>query len=156
MNIVALMLVWLMAHKAGEDERRLIGVFFASSVIPLFIPLMFAQPVIGASAGVYGMIGYLLPDLIGVVPLPLSYVSLLPLILFEGCFMCNPWSKLFHIFGLTLGLVFRYMFDVNSIALKKTALQLNLGTDYYSLLSLGYPRGYVEYQKPSKAETIVA
>ena len=146
LNLVALLLVWLLAHRTGEDERRLLGVFFASSVVPLFIPVMFAQPIIGASAGIYGMIGYLLPDLVGVVPLPLSYAALLPMILFEECFTCKAWSKLFHIFGLTLGLVFRYMFDINSIALKRTALKLNLGTDYYSLLSLGYPHGYVTYR----------
>jgi membrane associated rhomboid family serine protease len=150
MNIIALLLVWLMAQKTGESEARLIGVFFATSLVPLFIPLMFAQPIIGASAGVYGMIGYLLPDLIGAVPLPVSYTVLLPMILFEDCFMCNPWSKLFHVFGLTLGVVFRYMFDVNSISLKRTAMQLNLGTDYYSLLSLGYPHGYVAYKAPGK------
>ncbi|MBR9689494.1 MAG: hypothetical protein GOV01_01175, partial [Candidatus Altiarchaeota archaeon] len=125
---------------------RLVGVFVASSVIPLFIPILFSQPIIGASAGVYGMIGYLLPDMVGVIPLPFSYALMLPVILLESCFTCNPWGKLFHIFGLTIGVVLHYMFDMHSLNLRKTAIQLSMGTDYYALRGLGYQ---VEYNLPT-------
>lgn len=145
-NILSILMVWLMAHKTGQKETRMLGVFLASSLVSLFIPLMFEQPVIGASAGIYGMIGYLLPDLTAVVPLPISYAVFFGVVLFENGLAANPWSKLFHAFGLTLGVVLRYMFDIHSINLKKTASSLGLGTDYYSLLGLGYPHGYVVYR----------
>lgn len=146
-NVLSVLLVWLMAHKAGQKESKLFTVFLASSIISLFIPIMFEQPVIGASAGIYGMVGYLLPDLMAIVPLPISYGIFFGVILLEGGLAINPWSKLFHAFGLTLGIVLRYMFDVHSVNLKKTAASLGLGTDYYSLLGLGYPHGYVVYKK---------
>ncbi len=150
LNLISLLLVWLLANRNDEDEKKLIAVFIGASTISLFIPVMFGQSVIGASAGIYGMIGYLLPDLIGMIPLPFSYGIFLIMILSEGCFTCNAWTKLFHIFGLTLGIVFRYMFDVNKLKLKETARQLNLGTDFYSLMGLGYPLGYVKYKHQSK------
>gem|GEM_PF-3512976 len=145
MNLLSLLLVWLMAHKIGEDEKKLLEIFVGSSILPLFISILFSQPIIGASAGVYGMIGYLLSDLQEVVPLPVSYFLLFPVILLEGCFLCNPWSKVFHVFGLTTGVVFHYMFDIHSIGLRKLATQLSLGVDRYSLLGMGYP---VEYKLP--------
>ncbi|MBR9680819.1 MAG: rhomboid family intramembrane serine protease [Candidatus Altiarchaeota archaeon] len=145
MNLISLVLVWLMAHKVNEREGRLLGVFFASSILPLFIPILFSQPIIGASAGVFGMIGYLLPDMQNVIPLPVSYFLMFPVILLEGCFLCNPWSKLFHIFGLTIGVILHYMFDMHSLGLRKTALKLSLGSDYYSLIGLGY---HVTYNLP--------
>ncbi|MBR9689859.1 MAG: hypothetical protein GOV01_03120, partial [Candidatus Altiarchaeota archaeon] len=39
MNVLALLVVWLMAQKTEEKESRLVGVFVTSSVIPLFIPV---------------------------------------------------------------------------------------------------------------------
>ena len=150
LNVISLLLVWLMAYRNNKDEKKLIAVFIGTSVISLFIPAMFGQPVIGASAGIYGMIGYLLPDLVGMIPLPISYGVFFAMILFEDCFTCNTWTKLFHIFGLTLGLIFRYMFDINNLSLKSTARKLNLGTDPYSLMGLGYPLGYVKYKHQSQ------
>jgi len=147
-NVLSLVLVWLMAQRTGESEKRLLVVFLVSSLVPLFIPVLFGQPIIGASAGVYGMIGYMLPDFVGVVPLGVSYAALFPLILLEGCFMCKPWGKLFHIFSLTLGVVLHYAWDIHSIGLQKSALSMRLGTDEYSLMGLGYPSGYVEVQLP--------
>ena len=136
-NVLSIILVWLMAHKVGQKESKMFTVFLASSLVSLFIPIMFEQPVIGASAGIYGMVGYLLPDLMSVVPLPISYGIFFGVILLEGGLSINPWSKLFHAFGLTLGIVLRYMFDVHSLNLKKTASSLGLGTDYYSLRDPG-------------------
>ena len=148
MNVISLLIIWLMAHRTNESEKRLILVFIGTSIVSLFIPIMFSQPVIGAAAGIYGMIGFLLPDLVNLVPLPFSYALFFLIILFEGCFTCNAWTKLFHAFGLTIGLVFRYIFvDINK-GLKQTAKSLNLGTDYYSLMGLGYPLEYVSYKKP--------
>lgn len=145
-NVLSLVIVWLMAQKAGESEVRLLAVFFSSSLLSLFIPLLFKQPVIGASAGIYGMVGYLLPDLVEVVPLPASYALFFLVILFENGLSANPWSKLFHAFGLTLGIVFRYMFDVRKIKLRENASKLGLGLDDYAMKGVGYPRAEIKYK----------
>ncbi len=145
-NVLSLFLVWLIAEKVGESETRLLLVFFGASYLSLFIPVLFGQPVIGASAGIYAMVGYLLPSLVGLLPLYVSYLLFFPIILLEDCFLCNPWGKLFHIFGLTLGVLFHYFFDYHAFNLRKTAMTLGLGVDYYSLKGWGYPTGYVVYK----------
>jgi len=138
-NLFSLILVWLLSKRTGTKQSKLIFSFFLSSFATLIFSLMFNLPIIGASVGIYGMIGYLIPEMIGKIPLHWSYSVLSAIILFDGNLATKTWEKLFHFFGLTFGVVLRYMTDSKQISLIKQMKKLGMGFDTYSALGAAYP-----------------
>ena len=145
-NFLSIFIIYLLSKKLHLNERRLFIVFFVTSFSTLFISLLFDLPVLGSSVGVYGMAGFILPELSLLVPVWLSYSILFLSILLTPS-SSLPWDKLFHVFGLTFGLVLRYFRDYRSI-LYISRLK-DMGYDRYAIIGIGYyPRSYVvEYQR---------
>ena len=138
-NIFSLMLVWLISKRTGVKQGRLLLTFFLSSFATLLFSLMFELPVIGASVGIYGMIGYLIPEMIDKIPLHWSYSVLSLLIVLDGGVAAKVWEKLFHFFGLTFGVVLRYMMDARQLLLIRQMSKMGMGFDTYSALGAAYP-----------------
>lgn len=138
-NLFSLMLVWLVSKKTGTRQKRLLFSFFSASFATLLFSLMFDLPIIGASVGIYGMIGYLIPEMIDKIPLHWSYSVLSLVIMFDGAINVRVWEKLFHFFGLTFGVVLRYMTDAKQMSLIKQMKSMGLGFDTYSSLGAAYP-----------------
>ncbi|MBR9680121.1 MAG: rhomboid family intramembrane serine protease [Candidatus Altiarchaeota archaeon] len=137
-NLFAFMIVLLISWKEKLDEFLLTISFFVTSIISLIFVYLFDTEIMGASVGIYGMFGFILPDLEPKIPLYLSYPCFLVLILLETCPACLPWEKLFHLFGLTLGILMRFMLDLREYKLKEQAAEMGYGLDYYSRKGFGY------------------
>ena len=138
-NLFSLILVWLISKRTGVKQSRLLFTFFVASFATLVFSLMFDLPVIGASVGIYGMIGYLIPEMIDKVPLHWSYSVLSLLIILDGGIVAKVWEKLFHFFGLSFGVLLRYMMDARQLSLIKQMGKMGMGFDVYSVLGAAYP-----------------
>ena len=139
LNLFALILVWLISKRTGTRQSRLLLTFFVASFTSLVLSFMFDLPVIGASVGIYGMMGYLIPEMVDKIPLHWSYSALSLLILLDGGIAANAWEKLFHFFGLTFGVVLRYMTDSRRLSLIRQMGEMGMGFDVYSVLGAAYP-----------------
>ena len=149
-NLFSIILVWLIARRTGTRQKNIIGTFFIASFASILFSWMFNLPVIGASVGIYGMIGYLLPEMVAWIPLHWSYSILSVLILFDGGLTANPWEKLFHFLGLNFGMVFKYMTDARRLSLMRQMRRMGMGFDMYAALGAAYPsRTTLRYNFPS-------
>lgn len=138
-NLFSLILVWLLSKKTETSQSKLLLSFLSASFATLLFSIMFNLPIIGASVGIYGMIGYLIPEMINKIPLHWSYFSLSILILFDGGLTTKVWGKLFHFFGLNFGVILRYMIDSRKISLINQMRKLGMGFDRYAALGAAYP-----------------
>lgn len=137
-NLLAFLVVLIISWREKLDQLLLTTSFFVTSIISLVFVYLFDTEIIGASVGIYGMFGFILPDLEPRIPLYLSYPVFLVIILLEACPACLPWEKLFHLFGLTLGILMRFMLDLREYKLKEQAAELGYGLDHYSRQGFGY------------------
>jgi len=148
MNSLSIFLLYLISWKLHINEKKLIMAFLLTSFASLFISYLFDLPVLGSSVGIYGMVGFILPELSAIVPLWLSYSLIFLGILMETAHGL-PWEKLFHIFGLTFGVVVRFFLDYRNIAYMRNLI--SMGYDRYALIGVGYfPGSYVVEYKIKK------
>jgi len=138
-NLLSLLLVWLISRRTGTRQGRLLLAFFTASLASLTMAFMFNLPIIGSSVGIYAMIGYLLPEMVSLAPLSLSYPAMSLLLFFESGITSKAWEKLFHWFGLTAGTVMHYMVDSRRLKLIKQMTNMGLGFDMYAVLGAAYP-----------------
>lgn len=81
-NLVALILVGVMAHELGFSSAKILGVFFSVSILSI-LPLLLLTPAqfVGASASIYGLLGAGVVELRRRGILPLTLLGLLTLVI---------------------------------------------------------------------------
>ena len=144
-NFISVFLLWFISRKLKLNQKRLFIVFFVTSFSSLFLSYLFDLPVIGSSVGIYGMTGFILPELSIIVSPAISYTVLFLAILLAPSLI--PWGKVFHIFGFSFGVIARYFLDYRTISY--LAALRSMGYDYYSVRGTAYlPGSYmIEYKR---------
>ncbi len=102
-NLLALAASYILAEEVKVKDRDLVAAFLVANALVAFFAVSFKVKVVGASAGIYAMIGLTVPEMARVTDPFLILAAIAAAIIFERPAVASPWVKLFHLLGFLAG-----------------------------------------------------